>query len=128
METSLFLARLIGPIFIIIGIGLLLNRDMYRTAAEEVFKSRALFYVFGALALAGGLAIVLNHNVWVWDWPVIITVIGWLMIVRGTFHILFPQKIGDLAARMLARGPQLLLVSGAVVFVLGAILSWKGFT
>ena len=63
METSLFLARLIGPIFIIIGIGLLLNRDMYRTAAEEVFKSRALFYVFGALALAGGLAIVLNHNV-----------------------------------------------------------------
>lgn len=128
METSLFLARLIGPIFIIIGIGLFLNRDMYRTAAEEVFKSRALFYVFGALALAGGLAIVLNHNVWAWDWPVIITVVGWLMIVRGTFHILFPQQIGDLAARMLARGPQLLLVSGAVVFVLGAILSWKGFT
>lgn len=128
METSLFLARLIGPIFIIIGIGLLLNRDTYRTAAEEVIKSRALFYVTGALALAGGLAIVLNHNVWVWDWPVIITVIGWLMIVRGTFRILFPQQIGDLAARMLARGPQLLLVSGAVVFVLGAILSWKGFT
>ena len=128
METSLFLARLIGPIFIIIGIGLFLNRDMYRTAAEEVFKSRALFYVFGALALAGGLAIVLNHNVWVWDWPVIITVVGWLMIVRGTFRILFPQQIGDLAARMLARGPQLLLVSGAVVLVLGAILSWKGFT
>ncbi len=35
METSLFLARLIGPIFIGIGIGLFLNRDMYRTPAEE---------------------------------------------------------------------------------------------
>ena len=70
----------------------------------------------------------LNHNVWVWDWPVIITVIGWLMTVSGTFRILIPQQIGDLAARMLARGPQLLLVSGAVTFVLGAILSWKGFT
>ena len=127
METSLFLAKLIGPFFVIVGIGLFLSRDSYRSAAEEVIKSRALFYVFGALALVGGLAIMLNHNVWVWDWPVIITVIGWLMIVRGTLRILFPQQVGDLAARMLAQAPRLLPVSGAVMLVLGAILCWKGF-
>ncbi len=125
METSLFLAKLLGPFFVIVGIGLLINPDRYRIAAAEVVDSRALLYGFGALALGGGLAIVLTHNVWVWDWPVIITVIGWLMIVRGTSRILFPQQVGDLAARML--GSRVLLVSGAIVLVLGAILCWRGF-
>lgn len=127
METSLSLARLMGPIFVIIGIGLLLNRGTYRTAAEEIVNGRALIFVIGALALAGGLAIVLHHNVWVWGWPVIITIIGWLMIVRGTLRILFPQQVANLGARMLARGSGILLISGAVVIVLGAILCWQGF-
>jgi uncharacterized membrane protein len=127
MDSSLFLARLIGPIFVIVGIGLLLNRDRYRALAEEVITSRALLYVFGVLALTGGLAIVLTHNVWVWDWPVIITIIGWLMMVRGTLRIVIPEKVGDLGARVLTRWPHILLVSGLAVIALGALLCWKGF-
>ena len=97
MDTSLFLAKLIGPIFVIVGIGLLLNGDRYRAVVDEVMSSHALLYIFGAIALTGGLAIVLTHNVWVWDWPVIITIVGWLMIVRGSFRIVFPQQVEDLA-------------------------------
>ena len=127
METSLFLAKLIGPILVIAGVGLLLNRDTYRTAVEQIVNSWALIFVMGALDFAGGLAIALTHNVWAWNWPVIITLIGWLMIVRGALRILFPQAVADLGARILARSPQALSVSGAVSIVLGAILFWKGF-
>jgi hypothetical protein len=116
MDSSLFLARLMGPIFV-----------RYRALAEEVMTSRALLYVFGALALTGGLAIVLTHNVWIWDWPVIITIIGWLMMVRGTLRIVVPEKVGDLGARVLTRWPHILLVSGLTVIALGALLCWKGF-
>jgi len=127
MDSSLFLARLIGPIFVIVAIGLFLNRDRYRALAEEVITSRTLLYVFGALALTGGLAIVLTHNVWVWDWPVIITIVGWLMIVRGALRIILPQKVADLGAKVLTRWPQVLLASGLAVITLGALLCWKGF-
>jgi uncharacterized protein YjeT (DUF2065 family) len=127
MDTSLFIARLIGPIFVIVGIGLLLNGDRYRAVIDEVMSSHTLLYVFGAIALTGGLAIVLTHNVWVWDWPVIITIVGWLMIVRGSFRIIFPQQVEDLARKMVAGWSNILLISGLLVITLGAFLCWKGF-
>ncbi len=127
MDASLFLARLIGPIFVIVGIGLLLNGDRYRAVVDEVMSSHALLYIFGAIALTGGLAIVLTHNIWVWDWPVIITIVGWLMIVRGSFRIVFPQQVEDLARKMVARWSNILLISGLLVIALGAFLCWKGF-
>ncbi len=127
MDTSLFLAKLIGPIFLIVGIGLLLNGDRYRAVVDEVMSSHTLLYIFGAIALTGGLAIVLTHNIWVWDWPVIITIVGWLMIVRGTLRIIIPQQIEDLARKMVARWSNILLISGLLVIMLGAFLCWKGF-
>jgi uncharacterized protein YjeT (DUF2065 family) len=127
MDTSLFLAKLIGPIFVIVGIGLLLNGDRYRAVVDEVMSSHTLLYIFGAIALTGGLAILLTHNVWVWDWPVIITIVGWLMIVRGSLRIIVPQQVEDLARRMVARWSEVLLISGLLVITLGAFLCWKGF-
>ncbi|MGD8480906.1 MAG: hypothetical protein PVI61_12360 [Methyloceanibacter sp.] len=127
MDTSLFLAKLIGPIFVIVGIGLLLNEGRYRAVVDEVMSSYTLLYIFGAIALTGGLAIVLTHNVWVWDWPVIITIVGWLMIVRGSLRILIPQQVEALARKMVARWSEFLLISGVLVITLGAFLCWKGF-
>jgi 1,4-dihydroxy-2-naphthoate octaprenyltransferase len=39
--------------------------------------------ILGMFALLAGLAIVNVHNLWVSDWRVIITILGWLAIVRG---------------------------------------------
>jgi uncharacterized protein YjeT (DUF2065 family) len=127
MDTSLFLAKLIGPIFLIVGIGLLLNGDRYRAVVDEVMSSHTLLYIFGAIALTGGLAIVLTHNIWVWDWPVIITIVGWLMIVRGSLRIVIPQQVEDLARKMVAGWSNILLISGLLVITLGAFLCWKGY-
>lgn len=127
MDSSIFLAKLIGPIFIVIGLGVLFSQAAYRDATEEVLKSRALLYLFGVMGFTAGLAIVLTHNVWVWGWPVIITVIGWLMVIRGTLRILMPEQVGDLGAKIMARSPYLLTVGGVLVIVLGAILAWIGY-
>ncbi|MDH3886406.1 MAG: hypothetical protein OET63_19450 [Desulfobacterales bacterium] len=127
MDTSLFLAKLIGPIFLIVGIGLLLNGDRYRAVVDELMSSHTLLYIFGAIALTGGLAIVLTHNIWVWDWPVIITIVGWLMIVRGSLRIVIPQQVEDLARKMVAGWSNILLISGLLVITLGAFLCWKGY-
>ena len=127
MDSSIFLAKLMGPIFVIIGVGLFLNRERYLAVVDEVIMSKTLLYVFGGMALTGGLAILLTHNVWVWDWPVIITIVGWLMIVRGSLRIIIPQQVEDLARKMVAGWPEVLLISGVLVITIGAFLCWKGF-
>ena len=128
MDTSIFLAKLIGPALIVIGLGLVFNRAIYQVVAEEVIKSRALLYLFGALNLVVGLAIVLTHNVWAPSWKLIITIIGWFALVRGALRLLIPQQIGDFLSRILTRGPQVLFGTGVVAILVGAVLAWKGFS
>ena len=55
--------------------------------AEEFLRSRALIYLSGLLTMTAGLAIVLTHNVWVADWPVLITMLGWLATIGGAVRI-----------------------------------------
>ncbi|MDO8839427.1 MAG: hypothetical protein Q7V31_10905 [Parvibaculum sp.] len=126
MRTSVFLAQLLGPTLLVMGIGMIVNRDAYRTMAQEFIASRALIYIAGLLAFVPGLAIVLTHNVWVAGWPVIVTLFGWIALLGGIFRLLFPQEVTRLGTHMLAN-PASLTVGGAVTIVLGSILSFFGY-
>jgi hypothetical protein len=127
MQTSIFLAKLMGPVLLVIGIGMLANTAGYRAMAEEFLGSRALIYLAGLLALVPGLAIVLVHNVWTLDWRVLITVLGWLATIGGVFRILFPQHVTTIGSTIIAR-PHMMTGSGIVMVAAGAILGFFGYT
>jgi hypothetical protein len=79
MDRSFFLAKLMGPTFVVIALGMLFNLDMYESMTAEALLPGVLFYLSGLLSLLAGLAIVNLHNKWQLDGRVIITVQGWLM-------------------------------------------------
>ena len=38
MDTSLFLARLIGPMLLVVGLGVLINRENFRAMSKDLFE------------------------------------------------------------------------------------------
>ncbi|MGA7390560.1 MAG: hypothetical protein WBW99_21915 [Pseudolabrys sp.] len=76
MDRSLFLARLMGPTFVAIALGMLINLGTYESMIAEALHTGILFYLSGLLSLLAGLAIVNLHNMWCADWRVIVTVLG----------------------------------------------------
>jgi hypothetical protein len=54
MSRSVFLARLMGPTFIAIALGMLINLGMYETMIAEALHTGVLFYLSGLLSLLGG--------------------------------------------------------------------------
>ncbi len=126
MDASRYLAKLIGPVFLAIGVGLLVNAPAYRMMAEQFLASSALIYLSGLLALPVGIAIVLAHNVWAPDWRVIITIIGWLAIIGGVVRIALPQFVARVGTAIFHAGA-VPLVGGLAVIVLGAVLSYFGY-
>jgi hypothetical protein len=126
MNTSIFLARLIGPVTLVAGIALFLNRRAFRAMAEEFLNSRALLYLSGLLIMPAGLAIVLTHNVWVLNWPVLITLLGWLATIGGAVRIAFPERVESIGRGFL-RHPMGLNVAGGIWVALGAILTLFGY-
>ncbi len=124
METSLFLARLMGPAAIVMGAAMLINPVNMREMANDFLEHRGLIFLAGILTLVAGLAIVLTHTVWVAGWPVIITIIGWLSVVGGIFRIVFPDSVKSIGEAMLqlsggltAAGVALALIGGTLCYV-----------
>jgi uncharacterized membrane protein len=126
MGNSIFLAKLIGPLFLAVGIGIFVNGSVYRILADEFLRSRALIYLSGLLTMTAGLAIVLTHNVWRPDWPVIITILGWLALIGGAFRIITPQGT-ERFGRQFLKHKHGLTIAGVVWLAVGAILSVFGY-
>ncbi len=125
METSVFLAQLIGPIIAVIAIALLLNGKTYLKMLDEFEKSPAMTYIGGVSAFAIGMAIVLHHNVWVLDWPVIFTIFGWGGIIKGVTLLLFPEKVYGFAKAINLGG--ILNVCAVIYLLLGGYLCYVGY-
>ena len=126
MATSIFLARLMGPIFLALGIALAFNAAVYRAMAQEFLDSHALIFVAGLVTLPAGLAIVLTHNVWTADWRVIITIVGWLSIVAGAIRLIAPQRAAAMG-RSKINNPLTMKIGAAIWLTLGAVLCYFGY-
>jgi len=126
MQTSVFLARIIGPLALGMGLALAFNAAVYRTLADEFLRSYALIFLAGLLTLSAGLAIVMTHNVWTLDWRVVITVLGWLFVVAGAVRMIAPQVTAILGRKMHAK-PLTFKIGAAFDLALGALLCFYGY-
>src|SRR6202047_5306871 len=124
MSSSKFIARLIGPLFVVSGIAMLWNHGSYPDMVEEFLRSPALIYIAGFLALLGGLAIVNVHNSWNWGWQLIVTVVGWLAIIGGIVRMTAPQFIQAIGAAIYTQ-PAVMIPVAILVVALGGFLSFK---
>jgi hypothetical protein len=126
MQTSIFIAQLLGPMFVVLGVALLVKPQMFRTILPEFVRSPALLYLAGFIGLLAGMVLVLTHNVWVLDWRLIITVIGWMTLVRALITIFQAHWIVAASTTILAhRG---IFVGAAVTnLIIGLVLSYFGY-
>jgi hypothetical protein len=126
VTTSIFLAKLIGPFFLILGASLLINRVQFRAMVDEFVRTPALVFLTGLMILPVGLAIVITHNVWSADWRLLITILGWLAIISGALRLLAPQQALNVVRRLYIK-PNVLYVSAGIWLVVGAVLSFYGY-
>ena len=126
MTASAFIARIFGPVLVIIGLGLLIEGESFRTMAGEFLRSSALVYFSGVATLAAGLAILNVHHAWTRDWRSLITVFGWLFVIGGIFRILAPTWVQEIGEAFIAhrRWP---IIGAIVTLSLGAFLSMMGY-
>ncbi|MDP8234357.1 MAG: hypothetical protein P9M06_06120 [Candidatus Saelkia tenebricola] len=126
METSLFIAKIIGPCCIIVSIGIMLHRKFFQKIMEDYFKNSALVFFGGIFALIIGFVIVLTHNVWTNSWPVIITIYGWCGILKGIWLIVFPNSVLKFT-QLYAKNTTFLLIQAIIIIVFGLILTHLGY-
>jgi len=127
MTTSKSIAGLIGPTLMAGAVAVLLNLGIWPALVEQGFRNPALIFVSGFPLFVAGLAIVRAHNRWRGGWPVVVTVVGWFGLLGGLSRILFPTRLASIAVGAV-RTTGVLLAVAIVILVVGAFLSFKGYS
>ncbi|MFA5069333.1 MAG: hypothetical protein WC487_04380 [Candidatus Omnitrophota bacterium] len=124
--NSIVLAMLIGPFMLVIGLAVLLNRKALWNIRDDLFKSPALLYISGLMIFSAGISIVAFHNIWVPDWRLLITIFGWLMLVKGAFFVALPD-IAVRIARSYPKNDKMLMLCWITMLAIGVFLTAKGY-
>jgi hypothetical protein len=126
MERSRFIAKLIGPICIAGGAGMLFNTAVFKAMFERGLHDHLLIYIAGVIALTSGLAILALHNTWQCNWTVLITLFGWLATIGGIVRMVAPQFIEQLGERIIANA-NFFVIDGWIAVLLGVLLSYFAY-
>jgi len=126
METSIFIARIFGLCYLIIGTGFIFNRKAFQQVMNDFCKNAAVVFYGGLMALVIGVVIVLTHNIWVANWTVMITIIGWIGLIKGIWIIVFPDTVSRFM-QAYQKNENLLTVHSTCALILGAVLTFFGF-
>ena len=126
MQPENFIARLVGPIFIVVAIGIVLNGPFYTALIAEATHSPTLIYLSGLLAMSIGLAVLNAYHSWSGGWRVIITVFGWIWLIGGILRLALPATTAAMAIEIYAN-PIVLLVVALVILIIGAVLTFFGY-
>lgn len=117
--------QLWGPALLAIGIGFFTSRNYYSKIYKDLEKQPFALFLFAIIAIPAGIAHILAHNVWGNFPEVVVSLLGWGLLIKGVMFALAPRFV-DQAAEWEAKS-KLVPLAGALMIILGAYLMLTGF-
>jgi len=127
MDSTYFIAQFIGLMLLSVGASMLFQGKVFMKVLNDITENRSTLFMVGIVLFLGGASIVLVHNVWNAGFlSVVITLIGWILIIRGLASMYMP---GHTITRMVRwfKVEEFSWAYGILVLGIGAYLTYAGF-
>lgn len=119
-------AKVFGFYFLAIAVLALFFPDRMRKLFSRASKDECFIFYGAVLSLLLGGFIVSVHNIWVWNWPLLITLIGWWGLIKGYLLLIYPESI-KFFSFVQNRSNSFYYILGVVWFFLAGILLYNGW-
>ena len=126
MELSIYLAQLLGVYFIFAGILVILRQKALIPVVTEYGNNRPLLLALSFIELAAGLALIIGHQYYTFDWKGLITFAGWWMVVEAVLYL----TLSDARVRKMIKffnNSTWYTLGGALSIIMGIYLANAGF-
>lgn len=87
---TIIIERIIATFLIITGLSYLLQSFVWKDLIKELLTKQTWLIFWSLLFLPWGLIVVFVHNLWVANWTVMITILGWLITIKCVLYLLVP--------------------------------------
>jgi uncharacterized membrane protein len=125
MDLSNYLAEIWGISMVVSSLALLIKEKHLKRLFAKIESEESLF-MWGLISFVIGIAMVLVHNIWVQNWQVIVTILGWLSLIKG-LSLLFLPELAKNWSKKIENAPFLPFALIIAVFI-GLAITYFGFT
>ena len=120
----MYLAQTLGLFFLIGGLGVLLNKKKYHDMDIALLKEQPTVLLFAMIMMVMGLLLILKHNIWEFGAAGLITLVGWVVFLKGAIIMLMPDMLDmfkkkDFAMKWYTIGGVLWLIAGLYLTYIG---------
>ncbi len=127
MSITFLIAQVTGIFCLVAGASMLIQKKVFIEVVNDMAKSPAILYTLGFISLLLGLLVVLAHNIWDQGFlPLVITLIGWAMILKGAAGLVIPHTTFEYWVRLL-KIEKLSWLYALILLVIGVYLTFAGF-
>ncbi|RZT18334.1 hypothetical protein EV589_2588 [Mycobacterium sp. BK558] len=124
-RTRMF-ARVLGPFMVIVDVAAVPRASDVRTMLSDFSADSAWPWMAGAFILIAGLVVVALHQYWHGAAAIVVSVLGWLIILRAVLLLFFPETLMSLADNMIGATGWWMAACG-VAALIGVYLTYVGW-
>lgn len=90
MDLSRLFAKMFGIYLCIVSIAMLMNMPLGSNLMLSLAVNISLLYTIGLVFLFFAIALVLLHNLWDWNWRILITILCWVTLIKSCMLVINP--------------------------------------
>ncbi|MDP4000804.1 MAG: hypothetical protein Q8P83_01020 [bacterium] len=120
MELTIVIAKVFAIYLVVSGVVLLLRQKTMVHVLKDFFEHPATMWLAGLILVFLGGFLVIQHNVWEGTLETWVTVLAWLVLLKGIAYLLVPDqlaKLGDKLRALWAPAGLLVIVLGVWLFI-----------
>lgn len=110
---------------LVLGLSYVLQPAQWATLAKEALDNTHQSYPLALFVLVMGLVVVTTHNTWSLSLALVITILGWIMVIKSAIYLMFTPIIRKFRAWSEETTRVWVRVAGVVLTPLGAILVYQ---
>lgn len=126
MDVTMFLAKSMGLFFVIYSLSMLLHPENFISIVAGIFHNASIQFIVAYNLLIIGIMLVVSHNIWDGTWVMVVTIVSWLLFLKGFLYIMFPKSINALTQAIM-KEKQWFYIDAAINLLVGLYLSYMGF-
>ena len=119
-------AKALGIFLILFGLGIAMRGDILWALVPTFIQDGPLVFVTGGFGIGVGCAMVAAHHHWSSLAAIIITIFGWVTLIRSAVLFFAPQVVSQLAS-VAMHVPGIPIIPAAVAVLIGIYLTYVGW-
>jgi len=123
MDISLVIAKVLGVYLVVSGLFLIFRGKTVPHLLKDFFDHPAIVYLSGVILIFLSALMLLQFNVWDGTWRTIVTIISWLIFIKGLAYLFAPEALHRMVNKKVMDALNLYgliaVVAGFYLFYLG---------